>query len=132
MRYNPDQHWSAAFYRSLDVLHLRDGNDILNINRDDQAGFRLDTLATHNKRATLSITEEVPLTTKSDYANKYPSTLQTTSYNFLGTGATAEICAGIVKAVSLHSKNPAQHFNDLNEIETYLDVQPAFFNCLSG
>lgn len=132
LRYNPDQHWSAAFYRSLDALHLRDGNDILNINRDDQAGFRLDTLATHNKRATLCIAEEVPLTTKSDYVNKYPSTLQTTSYNFLGTGTTAEICAGVVKAVPLHSKNPAQHFNDLNEIETYLDVQPAFFNCLSG
>ena len=132
LRYSPDQHWSAAFYRSLDALHLRDGNDILNINRDDQAGFRLDTLATHNKRATLCIAEEVPLTTKSDYVNKYPSTLQTTSYNFLGTGTTAEICAGVVKAVPLHSKNPAQHFNDLNEIETYLDVQPAFFNCLSG
>ena len=132
LRYNPDQHWSAAFYRSLDALHLRDGNDILNINRDDQAGFRLDTLATHNKRATLCIAEEVPLTTKSDYVNKYPSTLQTTSYNFLGTGTTAEICAGVVKAVPLHSKNPAQHFNDLNKIETYLDVQPAFFNCLSG
>ena len=132
LRYNPDQHWSAAFYRSLDALHLRDGNDILNINRDDQAGFRLDTLATHNKRATLCIAEEVPLTTKSDYVNKYPSTLQTTSYNFLGTGTTAEICAGVVKAVPLHSKNPAQHFNDLNEIETYLDVQPAFFNSLSG
>ena len=132
LKYNPDQHWSAAFYRSLDALHLRDGNDILNINRDDQAGFRLDTLATHNKRATLCIAEEVPLTTKSDYVNKYPSTLQTTSYNFLGTGTTAEICAGVVKAVPLHSKNPAQHFNDLNEIETYLDVQPAFFNCLSG
>ena len=132
LRYSPDQHWSAAFYRSLDALHLRDGNDILNINRDDQAGFRLDTLATHNKRATLCIAEEVPLTIKSNYVNKYPSTLQTMSYNFLGTGTTAEICVGVVKAVPLHSKNPAQHFNDLNEIETYLDVQPAFFNCLSG
>lgn len=113
MRYNPDQHWSAAFYSSLDALHLRDGNDILNINRDDdQAGFRLDTLATHNKRATLCIAEEVPLTIKSNYVNKYPSTLQTMSYIFLGTGTTAEICVGVVKAVPLHSKNPAQHFND--------------------
>ena len=50
----------------------------------------------------------------------------------LGTGTTAEICAGIVKAVPLHSKNAAQHFSDLNEIETYLDAQPAFFNCLFG
>ena len=105
-------------------MHLRGGNDILNIHRDDQAGCRLDTLATHNKRATLCIAEEVPLTTKSNYVNKYPSTLQTTSYNFLGTGTTAEVCTGVVKAIPLHSKIPAQHFNDLNEIETYLDVQP--------
>ena len=132
LRYNPDQHWSAAFYRGLDALQLKDGNDILNINRDDQAGFRLDTLATHSKHATLCISEGAPLTTKSDYVNKYPSSLQTTSYNFLSTGTTAEICAGIVNATPLHSKNPAQHFHDLNAIETYPDVQSAFFNCLTG
>ena len=132
LRYNPDQHWSAAFYRGLDALQLKDGNDILNINRDDQAGFRLDTLATHSKHATLCISEGEPLTTKSDYVNKYPSSLQTTSYNFLSTGTTAEICAGIGKATPLHSKNPAQHFHDLNAIETYPDVQSAFFNCLTG
>ena len=78
-RYNPEQHWSAAFSRGLDALQLKDGTDILTINRDDQAGFRLDTLATHSKHATLCISEEAPLTTKSDYVNKYPSTLQTTS-----------------------------------------------------
>ena len=33
---------------------------------------------------------------------------------------TAEICAGIVKTTPLHSKVPAQHFHDLNEIETIL------------
>ena len=132
MKYNPDQHWSAAFYRGLDALQLKDGNEILNINRDDQAGFRLDTLATHNKHATLCISDEVPLTTKVDYVNKYPSTLQTTSYNFSGTATTSETCAGIVKATPLHSKNPAQHFHDLTEIETYPDVQPAFFNSLTG
>lgn len=38
MKYNLDQHWSAAFHRGLDALQLNDGTDILNINRDDQAG----------------------------------------------------------------------------------------------
>lgn len=56
LRFNPDQHWSAALYRGLDALQLKDGTDILNVNRDDQAGFRLDTLATHSKHATLYCT----------------------------------------------------------------------------
>ena len=91
IRYNPDKHWSSALYRALDALQLKDGTDIININRDDQAGFRLDTLATHNKQATLCIQDSVPLSTKTDYVNKYPSTLPTTSYNFSSTGTTAEI-----------------------------------------
>ena len=132
MKYNPDQDWSAAFYRGLDALQLKDGNDILNINRDDQGSFCLNTLATHDKYATLCISKEVPLTNKVDYVNKYPSTLQTTPYNFSDTGITSETCTGIVKATPLHSKNQAQHFHDLNEIETYPDVQPAFFNYLTG
>ena len=132
IRYNPDKHWSSALYRALDALQLKDGTDIININRDDQAGFRLDTLATHNKQATLCIQDSVPLTTKTDYVNKYPSTLQTTSYNFSSTGTTAEICAGIVKAIPLHQKNPAQHAHDLNVIETYSEVEPAFFNHITG
>ena len=120
IRNNLDKHWSSALYRALDALQLKDGTDIININRDDQAGFRLDTLATHNKQATLCIQDSVPLTTKTDYVNKYQSTLQTTSYNFSSTGTTAEICAGIVKAIPLHQKNPAQHAHDLNVIETLL------------
>ena len=64
LRFNPDQHWPAALYRGLDALQLKDGTDILNINRDDQAGFRSDTLSTHRKHVTLCIAEEQPLTTK--------------------------------------------------------------------
>ena len=71
IRNNLDKHWSSALYRALDALQLKDGTDIINMNRDDQAGFRLDTLATHNKQATLCIQDSVPLTTKTDYVNKY-------------------------------------------------------------
>ena len=47
LRYNPDTHWSSALYRNLNFLQFTDGRYILNINRDDAAGFRLDTLTTH-------------------------------------------------------------------------------------
>lgn len=70
------------------------------------------TLTTHTKLATLCISEDAPLTTKSHYVNTYPSTFKTASYNFLGPGTTTEIYSGIVKTVPLHSKNPAQHFQD--------------------
>ena len=60
--------------------------------------------------------------------NAYPSTLQTTSYNFSGTETTSELCEGVVKAVPLNNKNPAQHTHDLNVIEEYDDVKPVFFN----
>ena len=49
-----------------------------------------------------------------------------------GSDLFTEICSGIVKAVPLHSKNPAHISTILNEIETYPNVQPAFFNCLTG
>jgi hypothetical protein len=59
---------------------------------------------------------------KNDYTNKYPSNLQTTSYNFSGSETTYEVCAGIVKAHPVHSKNPAQHYADLCFLETVDNV----------
>ena len=47
LRYNPDFHWSNALYRGLDYIQMTDGVSIVNVNRDDASGFRLDTLATH-------------------------------------------------------------------------------------
>ena len=55
---------------------------VCNINRDDASGFRLDTLATHAKHSVPSVEGKEVLTTYTDYVNKYPSVLQTTSYNF--------------------------------------------------
>ena len=46
LKYNPDAHWSAAFYRGLGTIQLRDGRNMVLINRDDASGFRLDTLTT--------------------------------------------------------------------------------------
>lgn len=126
IRYNPDTHWSAALYRGLNKLEYTDGRNIVNLNRDDQAGFRLDTLATHSKHAFLC-TSPV-LTTKTDYVNSYNSTLQTTSYNFTETANTGEMCAGIVKAVPIHHKNPAQHAKDLEDIEKRPEFLHVFTN----
>ena len=44
--YNPDAHWSNTFYKGLNSIQYKDGRHIVNINRDDAAGFGLDTLTT--------------------------------------------------------------------------------------
>ena len=128
VKYNPDVHWSAALYRGLDNLQYTDGNNIVNIGRDDQSGFRLDNMSTNK---TLCLRDEPPLTTCIDYVNRYPSVLQTTSYNFPRTRTTGEICVGVVKAQKLFPKNPAQHFADLGMIEEKDEVKPAFINPLT-
>ena len=127
LRYNPDLHWSNSFYRGLNKLQLTDGRDIININRDDASGFRLDTLVTHKQYATPAVQDSPILTTHTDYVNRYPSTLQTTSYNFTGTENTPERCVGVVKAVPLFLKNPAQHASDFNMLKSMEDLQTTTF-----
>lgn len=132
LKYNPDAHWSSALYAGFDKLQYTNGNNIMNLGRDDQAGFRLDSMTTHKQHGTLCLKNEVPLTTRTDYVNRYPSVLQTTSYNFPATDTTEEICAGVVKAQPLHCKNPAQHFEDLLMVEDKPEVKPAFHNHQTG
>ena len=126
LRYNPDFHWSNALYRGLDYIQMSDGSSIVNINRDDASGFRLDTLATHKQFAAPTVRGFDMLTTHTDYVNRYPSVLQTTSYNFTGTPTTAELCAGVVKATPLHYKNPAQHAADFEMLKTQELLSGAF------
>lgn len=45
-KYNPDTHWSAAFYKGMNQLQYIDGCNMLNENRDDATGFQLDTFST--------------------------------------------------------------------------------------
>ena len=91
------KHWSCALYRNLNLIEYTDGSNITNINRDDASGFRLDTLATHGKHGTAAVLGKNVLTTYTDYVNKHPSILQTTSYNFSETKTTKEMAAGVVK-----------------------------------
>ena len=74
----PDYLWLAALYQRLHWVQYCDVTNILNVNRDDAAGFHLDTLASHNQYATPVIGQT--LTTYTHYVNKYTSILQTTSY----------------------------------------------------
>lgn len=85
LRYNPDFHWSCALYRGLQYIQMTDGTSIVNVNRDDASGFRLDTLATNKQYAAPTVRGCDVLTTHTDYVNRYRSVLQTTSYNFTGT-----------------------------------------------
>ena len=71
LKYNPDTHWSAALYRGLSHVQYADGSNIVNINRDDAAGFRLDTMTTHRLHKIPMVQGQNTLTTYTDYVNKY-------------------------------------------------------------
>lgn len=77
LKFNPDTHWSNAFHRSLNILQLTKGENILFVNRDDAAGFRMDTLT--------MIKGKEARTAYTDYVNCYLSVILTSNYNFTQT-----------------------------------------------
>ena len=115
LRYNPDIKWSRSLYKLLNQLQT-DGQHILLLIRDDQAGFTLVTTYTHKNFAAL--TKDNTVTTRTDFISKHQPHLQTTSYNFSKTKTTGEVCIGIVKASGVHQKSPAQHSIDLQSLNT--------------
>lgn len=125
LKFNPDTKWSRSFYKCLDHLQ-NDGTHLLLLNRDDQAGFRLDSTFTHKATPSLNVSNET-LTTHTDFLNKHTSQLQTTSYNFTRTSTTSEVCGGIVKASILHQKNPSQHAADLELVQSIEQFKPLFY-----
>ena len=72
------------------------------------------------------------LTTHTDYVNRYPSSLQTTCYNFTGTKNTQEVCVGVVKGAKSFPKNPAQHYADLKMLSNVPELQSVFTNSATG
>ena len=124
LKFNPDMKWSRSLYKCLDKLQT-DGQHILLLNRDDQAGFRLDSTYTHKSIPSLNVGSPT-LTTHTDFLNKHQAQLQTTSYNFTSTSNTSEVCCGVVKASVLHQKNPSQHAADLTMLEEIPDLAPVF------
>ena len=99
-------------------MQYQDGRNILNVNRDDATGFQLDTLTTCKQYANPVVQGQDILTTRTDYVNRYPSIIQTTSYNFTATETTGEVCVGVVKAIPVHQKNPAQHYADMQMLSS--------------
>ena len=124
IKFNPDTQWSRSLYKSLDKLQC-DGTHSLLLNRDDQAGFRLDSTYTHKMHGQLGVKKTS--TTRTDFLNKHPSQLQTTSYNFTQTATTNEVCIGVVKATVLHSKSPSQHAADMQMLSEKDSLRPVFF-----
>ena len=116
LKYNPDTHWSAAFYKALGQIQYIDGRNMLNINRDDATGFLLDTLTTCRQYSNPTLRGKEILSTRTDFVNKHP---QTTSYNFSRTSTTSEVCVGVVKAAPIHKKN---HLHNISQ--TFLCFQP--------
>lgn len=64
LKYNPDAHQSAAFYCGI---QYQDGRNIVNLNRDDASGFRLDTLSIHRLHKTPVVKGKETITTYTDY-----------------------------------------------------------------
>lgn len=124
LKYNPDAKWSRSMYKLFKQLQ-RDGTSILLLNRDDQAGFRLDSTFTHKNFPALSL--KPTNTTRTDFVNKHPTQLQTTSYNFTKTETSDELCAGVVKASKLHEKSPSQHADDIVALEGVEKLKSAFY-----
>ena len=124
LKFNPDMKWSRSFYKCLDKLQ-NDGRHILLLNRDDQAGFRLDSTYTHKSIPSFNVGSPT-VTTHTDFLNKHQAQLQTTSYNFSSTSTTSEVCCGVVKASVVHEKSPSQHASDLMMLEKIPELAPVF------
>ena len=88
------------------MLQLKDGSDKMILNRDDQAGFRLDSAYTHKNHKAVCLEGNPELTSHSDYVSKHGGQLQTTSsYLFMKTGTTGQVSVGMVKARGVLREN---------------------------
>ena len=123
IKLNVDAHWSCSFYKGLDYLQRKGDLNMSVLDRDDAAGFRLDSPFTHKHHRVLSEVGKPELTTHTDFLNKYTSTLQTSSYMFMATEYTPEICVGIVKGHTVHQKNAAQHAADLEMLQEFEETK---------
>lgn len=111
-------HWSNAVYQGRDHLQLKDGCDQVILNRDDAAGFRLDTTYTHKQHKGIQLIDQPDLTTRTDFVNNYSGLLQTSSHHFPEIGTTPKVCVGIVKPRFVYEKCPTQHMAGVQMLES--------------
>ena len=128
---NPDAHWSNAVYQGLDDLQLKDGCDQVILNRDDAAGFRLDTTYTHKQHKGIQLIDQPDLTTRTDFVHNYSALLQTLSYLFPETGTTPKVCVGVVKPRVVYEKCSTQHMADVQMLESREELS-SVFKCPDG
>ena len=83
------------------------------LNRDDAAGFHLDTTYTHKQHKGIQLINQPDLTTRTDFVNNYSALLQTSCYLFPETGTTPKVCAVVVKPRVVYEKCPTQHMADV-------------------
>ena len=74
-----DKQESQKRILKFNELQYTDGQNIVNINWDDAAGFRLETSTTSKQYTTPTLENQPILTTRTDFVNKHPSALQNTS-----------------------------------------------------
>ncbi len=123
IKLNPDAHHNTAFYKGLDYIQLEHGRNKV-VTQLGRPSRYLDTMFTHKLHKATSLTHQPETTTRTDYANKYASVIQTTSAMFLGTATTSERWIGVVKAHPVHYKNPAQHAADLAMLQSKDELGP--------
>ena len=125
MKFNPDTHYSCSLYKVLgknSALKIQANKIVLN--RDDQAGFRLDTTYTHSKHRMLSVDQEV--TTRTDFVNKYSSVLQSSTYLFMARDKPDERAAELSKIMLRKKKNASQHAADFKFLKTTEEFKHLF------
>lgn len=87
------------------MLQFKDGSDKMILNRDDQAGFSLDSTYTHKNHKAVCLEGKPELTSHSDYVSKHEGLLETSSYLFMNTENTGQVSVLVVKAPGvLHEK----------------------------
>lgn len=128
IKLNADEKWSNSLYKSLNILQKKDNSNATYINRDDAAGFRLDTLATSSKFRSITIRGEEDLATRTDFTNKEQNILQVSSYFCTGSETSDDCYAGIVKCNKMDPKNAGQHFSDLQMLRSKPEFKSVFFS----
>ncbi len=126
VKLNVDAKWSCSMYQILDYIQLKNGLDKIVINRDDDAGFRLDSTFTHKQHSVLQNKLTPELTTRTDFVNRYSSVLQTTSYLLMETENTPVICICVVKPQKIIPKHPGQHSADLKMVASLPEYKSLF------
>ena len=120
VKYKGDTKWSRALYKCLDKLQI-DGSQILP-NRDDQAGFCLDSTFPHKNMPSLNVhssnltthTQIFSTNTKNSYKRQATTLLR------------PQLPVKFVKAAGVHQMNPTKYTVNMEILQTIKSYYPLF------